>query len=194
MRRHMWCLKDVASDMHLMSPLNKKLVYTSAWNISRDHVEVKSQNHLTETYSIWCSEKCFRLVYLINNHFWGEEMSHYTVCSESCCALRLWYVDLVACIEVAVVSLYSVVKQWLKCNTSKVCNLIQFFSLSRVFNWGTPFMKPQRLSVRSVLRLIGSLDTPVYWMNNFWTCSVNSQAVLVGSSLLSSGKVHWKLL
>jgi hypothetical protein len=48
----------------------------------------------------------------------------YTVCSESHCALRLRYVDLVVGIEVAIevlllcdISLYSVVKQWLKCNT-----------------------------------------------------------------------------
>jgi hypothetical protein len=45
--------------------------------------------------------------------------------------LRLRYVDLVVGIEVAVevcvISLYSVVKQRLKCNTGKVCNcLIQF--------------------------------------------------------------------
>jgi hypothetical protein len=52
------------------------------------------------------------------------------VLSESCCALKLQYVDLVVGIEVlkcAVVSLCSVVKQRLKCNTGKVCNcLIQF--------------------------------------------------------------------
>jgi hypothetical protein len=51
--------------------------------------------------------------------------------SESRCALRIRYVDLVVNIEVAVevrvVSSYSVVKQRLKCNTGKVCNcLIQF--------------------------------------------------------------------
>jgi hypothetical protein len=51
--------------------------------------------------------------------------------SESRCALMLRYVDLVGsievAIEVAVVSLYSVVKQRFKCNTGKVCNcLIQF--------------------------------------------------------------------
>jgi hypothetical protein len=53
------------------------------------------------------------------------------VSSESRCALRLRYVDLVVSIEVAVevcfFLLYSVVKQRLKCNTGKVCNcLIQF--------------------------------------------------------------------
>jgi hypothetical protein len=50
------------------------------------------------------------------------------MCSESRCALRLRYVDLVVSIEVAtevcVFSLYSVVKQRLKCNTSKARNLI----------------------------------------------------------------------
>jgi hypothetical protein len=51
-----------------------------------------------------------------------------TMRSESRCALKLWYVDLVGSIEVAlrcaVVSLYSVVKQRLKCNTGKVCNCL----------------------------------------------------------------------
>jgi hypothetical protein len=56
---------------------------------------------------------------------------HNTVPSESRCELRLRYVDLVVSTEVAplecdVVSLYSVVKQRLKCKC-KVCNcLIQF--------------------------------------------------------------------
>jgi hypothetical protein len=48
-----------------------------------------------------------------------------TVRSESRCALRLRYVDLVSVSKLplkgAVVSLYSVVKQRLKCNTGKVC-------------------------------------------------------------------------
>jgi hypothetical protein len=46
------------------------------------------------------------------------------VCLESRCALRLWYLDLVVSIDVAVVSLYSVDKQQLKCNTGKVCNCL----------------------------------------------------------------------
>jgi hypothetical protein len=53
----------------------------------------------------------------------------YPVCSESRYSLKLWYVDLVVCIEVAVevCCCFTVVKQWLKCNTGKVCNcLIQF--------------------------------------------------------------------
>jgi hypothetical protein len=54
-----------------------------------------------------------------------------TVRSESHCAPRQWYVDLVVrivvAIEVCFVLLYSVVKQWLKCNTGKTSNsLIQF--------------------------------------------------------------------
>jgi hypothetical protein len=60
----------------------------------------------------------------------------YTVRSENCCALRLWYVDLVAVSKLpskcAAVSLYSVVKQRLNCNTGKVCNcLIQFLLYRR---------------------------------------------------------------
>jgi hypothetical protein len=60
-----------------------------------------------------------------------------TVRSESRCALRLRYVDLVVSIEVAVegcavVSLYSVVKQRLKCNTGKVCNCLVQFLLTMV--------------------------------------------------------------
>jgi hypothetical protein len=58
--------------------------------------------------------------------------------SESRCALRLRYVDLVVSIEVtvkcAVVSLYSVVKQRLKCNTGKVCNCLIQFLLIVVFS------------------------------------------------------------
>jgi hypothetical protein len=56
---------------------------------------------------------------------------------ESRCALRQRYVDLVVSIEVAVkcavVSLYSVVKQWLKCNTGKVCNCLIQYLLTMVF-------------------------------------------------------------
>jgi hypothetical protein len=56
--------------------------------------------------------------------------THNTVRSESRCALRIRYVDLVVSTEVAkcaVVSLYSVTKQRMKCNIGKVCTgLIQF--------------------------------------------------------------------
>jgi archaellum biogenesis protein FlaJ (TadC family) len=60
----------------------------------------------------------------------------YTVRSESRCALRLRYVDLVVSIEVAVavVSLYSGVKQRLKCNTGKVCNCLIMFLLTVVLS------------------------------------------------------------
>jgi hypothetical protein len=73
--------------------------------------------------------------------------------SESRCALKLRYVDLVVSIEVAVVSLYSVVKQWLKCNTGKVCNcLIQVLLHRRSWtSLPTPFINAQRLSERIVL-------------------------------------------
>jgi hypothetical protein len=62
-----------------------------------------------------------------------------TVHSENRCALRLRYVDLVVSIEVAtevaVVSLYSFVKQLLKCNTGKVCNcLIQVLLIMLLSN------------------------------------------------------------
>jgi hypothetical protein len=49
-------------------------------------------------------------------------MFNCTVRSGSRCALRRRDVDLVVSIEV--VSLYSVVKQRLKCNTGKVCNCL----------------------------------------------------------------------
>jgi hypothetical protein len=62
--------------------------------------------------------------------FRGEEATYKTRRSEIRCALMLRHVDLVVNIKVAigaVVSLYSVVKQRLKCNTGKVCDcLIQF--------------------------------------------------------------------
>jgi hypothetical protein len=62
----------------------------------------------------------------------------YTVRSESCCALRLRYVDLVVSIEVSVevafVSQYLVVKQRLNCNTGKVCNCLIQFSLTMVLS------------------------------------------------------------
>jgi hypothetical protein len=48
-----------------------------------------------------------------------------TVRSESHCALRLRYVDLVVSIEIAV-------KQRLKCNTGKVCNCVIQFLLTIV--------------------------------------------------------------
>jgi hypothetical protein len=66
-------------------------------------------------------------------------ISVYTVRSESRCALRLWYVDLVVSIKVAVevwkcavISGHSFVKQRLKCNTGKVCNCLIQFLLSMV--------------------------------------------------------------
>jgi hypothetical protein len=58
-----------------------------------------------------------------------------TVLSESRCSHRLRYVYLVVSIEAAVkcavVSLYSVVKQRLKCNTGKMCNCLITFLLYR---------------------------------------------------------------
>jgi hypothetical protein len=56
------------------------------------------------------------------------------VCSESRCALTLRYVDLVVSIEVAVFSLYSVVKQRLMCNTGKVCDCLIHFLLTTVLS------------------------------------------------------------
>jgi hypothetical protein len=78
-----------------------------------------------------------------------------TMRSESRCAVRLRYVDLVVGIEVplkcAVVSVYSVVKQRLKFNTGKVCNcLIQFLLYRRSWKFSTPFISAQRLSERTV--------------------------------------------
>jgi hypothetical protein len=65
-------------------------------------------------------------------------MLHSAVHSESRCAFRLRYADLVARIEVAVevccCSLYSVVKQRLKCNTGKVCNCLIQFLLTMVLS------------------------------------------------------------
>jgi hypothetical protein len=59
-------------------------------------------------------------------------------------------------LKCAVVSLYSVVKQRLKCNSGKVCNcLIQFNSGLGLYrrSWTslpTPFVNAQRLSERTV--------------------------------------------
>jgi hypothetical protein len=78
-----------------------------------------------------------------------------TVHSESRCALRLRYVDLVVSkmlLKCAVVLLYSVAKQLLNCNTGKVFNcLIHFNSGSGLYrrSWTslpTPFVSAQRLS------------------------------------------------
>jgi hypothetical protein len=46
----------------------------------------------------------------------------------------VWYIDLVVSIEVAVVSLYSVVKQQFKCNTGKVFNCLIQFLLTMVLS------------------------------------------------------------
>jgi hypothetical protein len=80
----------------------------------------------------------------------------YTVNSESHCALRLRYVDLVVSIEVtAEVCCYFTVfsfKQKLKCNTGKVCNCLIQFLLYRC-SWTslpTPFISAQRLSERTL--------------------------------------------
>jgi hypothetical protein len=58
--------------------------------------------------------------------------------SESRCALRLRYVDLVVSVKLllkcAVVSLYSVVKQRLKCKTGKLCNCLIQFLLTMVLS------------------------------------------------------------
>jgi hypothetical protein len=83
----------------------------------------------------------------------------YTVRSESRCALRLRYVDLVVIsnlpLKCAVVSLYSVVKLRLKCNTGKVCNCLIQFNLGCLYrrSWtslSTPFARAQRLSERTI--------------------------------------------
>jgi hypothetical protein len=79
----------------------------------------------------------------------------YTVRSESRRALTLRYVDLVVSIKLpwkcADVSLYSVVKQPLNCNTGKVCNCLIQFLLTMVL-WTSlpiPFASAQRLSKHS---------------------------------------------
>jgi hypothetical protein len=63
-------------------------------------------------------------------------LSSCKVRSESLCALRLWYVDLVVSnklpLQCGAVSLYSAVKQQLKCNTGKMCNCLIQFSLTVV--------------------------------------------------------------
>jgi hypothetical protein len=52
----------------------------------------------------------------------------------------------------AVVSLYSVVKQWLKCNTGKVCNCLFQFLLAMILSIEEHvFISAQRLSERTVL-------------------------------------------
>jgi hypothetical protein len=78
-----------------------------------------------------------------------------TMRSENRFALRLRYVDLDVSIEVAVevclLSLYSVVKQRLKCNTGKVCNcLIQFLYTMILSIEELVFISAQRLSERTV--------------------------------------------
>jgi hypothetical protein len=61
-------------------------------------------------------------------------------------------------LQCAVASLYSVVKQRLKCNTGKVCN--SAFTHYGSFNWlPTPFISAQRLSEHTVLH---NLD-PLHW-------------------------------
>jgi hypothetical protein len=74
----------------------------------------------------------------------------YTEHSESRCALRLRYVDLVVSIEVAVevcCCFTAVVKQRLKCNTGKVCNcLIQFLLAMFLAIEKRAFINAQRLS------------------------------------------------
>jgi hypothetical protein len=78
-------------------------------------------------------KKRVEMLWCQHNNFVIWSTLHYTERSESRCALRLRYVDLVVRIEVAVevccCSLYSVVKQRLKCNTGDACNcLIQVFT------------------------------------------------------------------
>jgi hypothetical protein len=54
--------------------------------------------------------------------------------SERCYGTYIWLSVSKLLLECAVVSLYSVVKKWLKCNTGKVCNcLIQFKSGSGLY-------------------------------------------------------------
>jgi hypothetical protein len=65
-------------------------------------------------------------------------------------------------LQCAVVSLYSVVKQRLKCNTGKVCNcLIQF-------NLGSGLYK----------RLWTSLSTPFVSAQQFSECTVNALSIM----------------
>jgi hypothetical protein len=91
--------------------------------------------------------------------------------SESRCALRLRYVDLVVRIEFpvevcAVVSLYSVVKQRLKGYTGKMFNcLIRFNSGSGLYrrSWTslpTPFVSAQLLSERT-----GVFQRTCHWLD-----------------------------
>jgi hypothetical protein len=83
-----------------------------------------------------------------------------TVRSESRCALRLRYVDLVVSIEVVVevccVLLYSVVKQQLKCNTSKVCNCLIQFLLTMVLSHEENFHKCTATFLTHCMRKCGA--------------------------------------
>jgi hypothetical protein len=84
------------------------------------------------------------------------------VCLEGHCALRLRYVDLSVSklpLKCAVVSLYSVVKQRLKCNTSKECNCLIQFLLTMV------------LSIEERIFLVEY----VFWEGNRYTDLVQEQ-------------------
>jgi hypothetical protein len=101
----------------------------------------------------------------------GTYGGHYTVRSESRCALRLGYVDLVVLLKCAVVSLYSVVQQRLKCNIGKACNcLIQFLLTmvlsieERVFHVENVFREGNRYTDLTPpgFRLWGAAKSAVY--------------------------------
>jgi hypothetical protein len=79
--------------------------------------------------------------------------------SESRCALGygtyIWLLVSRLPLKCAVVSLYSVVKQQLKCNTGKVCNcLIQFLFTMVLLIKERVFISAQRLSERSIFSFI----------------------------------------
>jgi hypothetical protein len=69
---------------------------------------------------------------------------------------KIWLSELKLPLKCAVVSLYSAIKQRLKCNTGKVCNYLIQFLLTMVLwtSLPTPFVNAQQLSKCSVQSLI----------------------------------------
>jgi hypothetical protein len=128
------------------------------------HVFIKLSYHMehTKATAVTTIGQLYKVALWEAQNFWTHlSQTHSTVCSEIAVHLgygmQIWLSISNLPLKCAVVSMYTVVKQWLKCNTSKLFNcLIQFNSGSGLYrrSWTslpTTFVSAQQFSKHIVL-------------------------------------------
>jgi hypothetical protein len=121
--------------------------YQITTNFSRNGTSNLGSLFWDFTFSMWCcrrSKSAGKLQNISKDLIHGSIREHNTMCFllpcvrkvgvDVGCGPQVWLCLLKVPLKCAVVSLYSVVKQRLKCNTSKVCNCLIQFLLTMVLS------------------------------------------------------------